>query len=57
MLAEGVNHASHDRSKHRFAWTGVGQMVSLLAFYSDNASSNPIKVYRLNAVNCLKRNK
>ena len=52
MLAEGVNHASHDRSKHRFAWTGVGQMVSLLAFYSDNASSNPIKVYRLNAVNC-----
>ena len=34
-----------------------GQVVSVLAFYSIDPSSNPAKVYSFNSVNCLKRTK
>ena len=32
-------------------------MVSVLAFYSDDPSSNPAEVYSFYSVNCLKRKK
>ena len=33
---------------------GRGQVVSVVAFYSDDPSSNPAEVYRFDSVNCLK---
>ena len=34
-----------------------GQVVSVLAFYSDDPSSNPAEVYSFYSVNCSKRTK
>ena len=34
--------------------SGGGKMVSMLAVYSDNPSSNPIEVYSFYSVKCLK---
>ena len=34
--------------------SGVGQMVSVLALYSVDPSSNPAEVNRFNSLNCLK---
>ena len=36
---------------------GGGQVVSVLAFNSDDPSSNPAKVYCSYSLNCLKINK
>ena len=33
---------------------GGGKVVSVLAFFSDDPSSNPAEVYRFYSVNCLK---
>ena len=37
--------------------SGGGQVVTVLAFYSVDLSSNPAEVYSFNSVNCLKRTK
>ena len=37
--------------------SGGGRVVSVLAFYSDDTSSNPAEVYSFYSVNCLKRTK
>ena len=37
--------------------SGSSQVVSMLAFYSVDPSSNPAEVYSFNSVNCLKRTK
>ena len=37
--------------------SGGGQVVSVLAFYSDDPSLNPAEVYSFYSVNCLKRTK
>ena len=36
---------------------GGGQVVSVLAFYSDDTSSNPAEVYSFSVILCLKRTK
>ena len=36
---------------------GGGQVVSVLAFYSDNPSSNPAEVYNFSVILLLKRTK
>ena len=36
---------------------GGGQVISELAFYSDDPSSNPIEVYSFSVILCLKRTK
>ena len=36
---------------------GGGQVVSVLAFYSDDPSSNPAEVYSLSVILCLKERK
>ena len=33
---------------------GGGKVVSVLAFFSDDPSSNPAEVYRFYSVNCVK---
>ena len=35
--------------------SGGGQVVTVLAFYSVDLSSNPAEVYSFNSVNCSKR--
>ena len=37
--------------------SGSSQVVSMLAFYSVDPSSNPAEVYSFNSVNCLKTTK
>ena len=37
--------------------SGGGQVVSVLAFYFVDPSSNPAEIYSFNSVNCLKRTK
>ena len=37
--------------------SGGSQVVSVLAFHSDDLSWNPAEVYRFNSVKCMKRTK
>ena len=51
-------HTSNLRLKLTFLGSGgVGQVVSMLAFYFDDSSSNPAEVYSFNFLICLKISK
>ena len=49
-----LKHTNSKANKIWMRWSGCGQMVSVLAIYSVDASSNHAEVYSLNSVNCSK---
>ena len=57
-LRYGLYDLLNNRDKHLGSkGRGGGQVVSVLALYSDDPSSNPAEVYSFSVILCLKRTK